>query len=265
MSGYGDLKKGPLAAAVYLWLTALFLPAQAYDTGVVTAVYDGDTLRVRMARGVSEKVRLIGVNAPELDHEKQWVRFQAEVSKRFAYYRLFRQKVRLSYDWEKRDKYGRVLAYIWTPEGMFNEIMLREGYAPVFLKYPFNKKFQKRFKKAEERARREKSGLWKDFPYPVLNSAQAVNHLGDMHAVQFVCRRITRRKNYALLKSRDGQFQAFIYREDLNRFPRLEYLRNKQLRVAGMIEDYRGQPQMVLFLPLQLNILSKGVKIIVSQ
>ena len=54
--------------------------------GTVTAVYDGDTIRVKLDNGDSEIVRLIGVDAPELGDERDEVRFLAFMSKRFAFY-----------------------------------------------------------------------------------------------------------------------------------------------------------------------------------
>lgn len=247
------LKKKNLAAAVLLLLLLTASSGEVPDRGLITVVYDGDTIGVRLDSGDFEKVRLIGIDAPELGDDREMVRYQAEISKRFAYSYLHRRKTRLTYDWEKRDKYGRLLAYVWTEDGMFNEIILRRGYASVFLKFPFKNEYRVRFKKAESLAREEKSGLWKDFPYPVVDAHEAGCYLRRMCAVRFRCGEIVERKNYILLKEKSGRFSAFIYRKDMNGFPRLETLKNKRLRVSGMIEDYRGNPQMVLFSPLQLQ------------
>ncbi len=224
------------------------------EWGIVTAVYDGDTIRVQLDNGESEKVRLLGIDTPEMDDERRQVRFQAETAKRFSYYYLFREKVRLTFDWDKRDDYGRLLAYIWLPEGMFNEIIINKGYAVAFLRFPFNKKWMQRFKAAEKRAREAGRGLWNDFPYPVIDSREAGSFLGRMFAVRFKCGEIVERNNYVLLRSLSGRFAAFIYRKDLKKFPELKTLKNQWLTVSGMIEDYRGNPQMVLFFPFQLSM-----------
>jgi micrococcal nuclease len=240
-----------LIAAV-LVLNSGLSTEQEFDWGVVTTVYDGDTIQVRLDSGASEKVRLLGIDTPEMGDERTMVRFQAETAKRFTYYSLFRRKVQLTYDWDKRDEYGRLLAYVRLPDGMFNEIILSRGYASAFLKYPFKNETMQRFKEAAAEAKETKKGLWKALPYPVIDSREAESFLGRMFAVKFRCEEIIRRREYILLRSNAGRFAAFIYRRDLTGFPDLAGLKNQQLIVSGMIEDYRGNPQMVLFFPFQL-------------
>jgi len=62
---------------------------------------------------------------------------------------------------DDRDKYGRLLRYVFLEDGRFlNEIILREGYASVYLRGEFSLKDE--FKRLEKKARREKKGLWKE-------------------------------------------------------------------------------------------------------
>ena len=245
-----------IALTIFLCITGLSA-VRGRDWGKVTAVYDGDTIQVRLDTGESEKVRLIGIDTPEMGDEREMVRFQAETAKRFTYYTIYGEKIRLTYDWDKRDEYGRLLAYVWLPDGMFNEMILRRGYASPLLHFPFKKEYMDRFKNAAEDARRSNRGLWKEHPYPPIDSREAGSFLGCMFAVEFRCNDILRRRNYILLTSKKGEFAAFIYREDLKEFPDLRSLKNHTLRVSGMIEDYRGRPQMVLFSPFQLEVTHK--------
>jgi len=108
------------------------------ESGLVTAVYDGDTIKVRFKNEKERKVRLIGIDAPEIGDSKEEAKFRAQMARRFAFFYLYRKTVKLSYDWEIEDKYDRLLAYVWTEkQGLFNKFILSEGFAAVFLKFPF--------------------------------------------------------------------------------------------------------------------------------
>ncbi|MGH7889222.1 MAG: thermonuclease family protein, partial [Thermodesulfobacteriota bacterium] len=72
-------------------------------------------------------------------------------------------KVKLQFDVQKQDHYGRTLAYIYLPDGaMLNELIVREGYAQV-MTVPPNVKYENLFIEAQNEARKNKRGLWKYF------------------------------------------------------------------------------------------------------
>jgi micrococcal nuclease len=131
---------------------------------------DGDTVRVRIASngaavpaelGVVETVRLLGVDAPETVHPGRPVeRFGAEASD-FTRKRLLGKTVRLAFDWDLRDRYGRLLAYVYSSGGeCFNALLIREGYAHAYTRFAFQ--FMDEFRALEQDARKEKRGLWGD-------------------------------------------------------------------------------------------------------
>ncbi|HEX9094318.1 MAG TPA: thermonuclease family protein [Coriobacteriia bacterium] len=136
--------------------------------GLVTRVVDGDTIHVRLVDGRSEKVRLIGIDAPE-DTERRDP-FGAEATA-FARRELLAQRVWLETDAELRDRYGRLLAYVWTASppatvtpdairaSMFDARMLAEGYATL-LTVPPNVRYVDALRPLEDEARRERRGLW---------------------------------------------------------------------------------------------------------
>ncbi len=68
----------------FLVFLTVSLSAQA-EEGIVIAVYDGDTIKVRFNKGSTEVVRLIGINSPELKDSREKVRFLALMAKRFSY------------------------------------------------------------------------------------------------------------------------------------------------------------------------------------
>ena len=132
--------------------------------GVVTRVVDGDTVIVRFSPppkgfGPTERVRLIGIDAPESVRPGTPVQRFSEEAAEYARRHLSGEKVTLRFDRDLRDRYGRVLAYLYLDDGaFFNARMIEDGCAYAYTKYPF--RFLKEFRDLERRARREGRGLW---------------------------------------------------------------------------------------------------------
>jgi micrococcal nuclease len=126
-------------------------------TATVTRVVDGDTVEIsRSVEGLST-VRLIGVDTPETHGGTQ--PYGPEASD-FTRQHLADKEVSLELDVQKIDPYGRLLAYVYLPDGqMFNETLVEEGYAQVAT-FPPNVKYQDRFLKAQREARAASRGLW---------------------------------------------------------------------------------------------------------
>jgi micrococcal nuclease len=130
--------------------------------GTVVRTVDGDTIYVRLAGGV-EKVRYIGIDTPEVHHptrgEEPGGRAATEVNRRL----LGHEPVRLETDVQLRDRYGRLLAYVWVrrPEGevMVNAELVRLGYAAV-MTVPPNVRHAELFRKLAAEAREQHRGLW---------------------------------------------------------------------------------------------------------
>lgn len=128
---------------------------------LVTKVIDGDTIEV-MIDGKNEKLRLIGVDTPEtVDPQKSVECFGKESSSK-ANEMLLNKKVKLVGDETQgeKDKYGRLLRYIYREDGVFyNKWIIENGYAH---EYTYNKpyKYQTDFKQAEKTARENQLGLW---------------------------------------------------------------------------------------------------------
>mgnify|MGYP000117790960 CR=1 FL=1 len=129
----------------------------------VTKVHDGDTVSIRISGFAkipvkTEKVRLIGIDAPELKQEP-WGR----LSKRYLKKLISESDwiVDLEFDVEQRDKYGRLLAYLIDKNGkMINEKMLEAGHAILYT-IPPNVKYVERFTEAQKKAQLSKAGIWR--------------------------------------------------------------------------------------------------------
>jgi micrococcal nuclease len=125
----------------------------------VERVVDGDTF-VAGVNGRRERVRIIGVDTPEsVDPNRPDEPFGAEASD-FAKHYLNGQTVRMAGDVEPRDRYGRMLAYVWLADGTFwNALLAAEGYAQQ-LTIPPNVTYADLFRRLVGEARRENRGLW---------------------------------------------------------------------------------------------------------
>lgn len=147
------------------------------QTAIVTSVTDGDTFRA-MVNGTEEKIRLIGIDTPELHANskanKDSKRSNTDLetllqygmeSKRFVE-TLIRagDTVKLETDIQVRDKYKRLLAYVFLSGGrMLNDLIVSEGFGYVAT-FPPNVKYQERFLQSQQTARTKEKGLWKKIP-----------------------------------------------------------------------------------------------------
>ena len=125
----------------------------------VMKVTDGDTIRVRRG-GVEERVRLIGIDAPEVDWYGGEAECFGEEAGRFAEGLLEGRDVRLELDREEFDRYGRTLAYVYSEGRMINEVLVRRGFATVSIYLPNERQHAVDLLAAEARARADGAGLW---------------------------------------------------------------------------------------------------------
>ena len=124
------------------------------EVDTVASVIDGDTFK--LASG--DKVRLIGVNTPEVHGVTQYYGTEAS---NYTKSRLDGKKVVLYKDVSETDRYGRLLryAFIYGEPVMFNEVLVREGYANAAT-YPPDVLFADKFRELERKARERSAGLW---------------------------------------------------------------------------------------------------------
>jgi micrococcal nuclease len=132
-------------------------------TGRVTRVVDGDTVRVRLARGRGTRtVRYIGVDTPETVKPGEPVQCYGDQASSFNKRLVQGRRVRLEIGRERTDRYGRLLAYVYVRgrgRAFVNAELLRRGYART-LAIPPNTDRAGRFSQLERRAREQRRGLW---------------------------------------------------------------------------------------------------------
>lgn len=129
---------------------------------VVTSVTDGDTIVVRTTAGATERVRFIGIDTPETRDPRRPVEcFGREASARTAALLPPGTAVRLEPDVEARDRYGRLLAYVWrAADAVFvNRVLVEDGWAVPY-RYPPNVRYADLFSRLGAEARVAARGLW---------------------------------------------------------------------------------------------------------
>ena len=156
-----------IALLVALLLLAGGAPA-AELRGRVTWIADGDSLEVEP----HGEVRLLGIDTPEY-RDSARDRFYRErfgiaparlraisrAARQFAIRHLENRTVQLEPGQVRRDRHGRLLAYLYLPDGrMFNRMLLEQGLASVFRRYDF--RYKEDFLEVEHQARIRQQGLW---------------------------------------------------------------------------------------------------------
>lgn len=127
----------------------------------VTKILDGDTFWAEDESDKGIKIRLIGVDAPESRNVfKKKKGYFGEEAKAYLSNMFEGQSVRLEYDVDSLDQYGRTLAYVYLTDGTFvNADLVKNGYAKV-MTVPPNVKYADEFVNYQQEARENNRGLW---------------------------------------------------------------------------------------------------------
>lgn len=128
-------------------------------TAIVREVVDGDTIKVRIGRS-NETVRLIGIDTPETVHPDKPVEcFGPEASARTKQLLPEGTTIRVERDAEAKDRYGRLLLYVFVEDRMINETLIIEGFARPMSIAP-NTSRSAVFDRLAADARSRGAGLW---------------------------------------------------------------------------------------------------------
>ncbi|MDD5266476.1 MAG: thermonuclease family protein [Methylococcales bacterium] len=208
-----------------------------YGFYTVKMVYDGDTVELEDGR----KIRLLGINTPEVQHKDKMAEAGGEEARAWLIDKLQHAKVRLEFDVEKTDKYGRTLAYLFTEnKEHINLSLVKAGLATISI-YPPNLRYADELVAAENKAEHEKLGLWQRPEYaaiPVGNLTEA-GHPGWTRLVGKVITISETPKSVYLVFS--SKFEARIDRKWLSLFPDVNGYLNKMVEVRGWLSKNRKQ------------------------
>jgi len=247
-----------LLVAVAVATGTAFLVSQELS-GPVVRVLDGDTIEVELG-GERERVRYIGIDTPEMGDERPEIRRLAFEARRANARLVEGRRVRLELDVEKRDRYGRLLAYVWVGDTLVNEELVGAGHAAPYT-FPPNVRYVERFVEAARLARakadaaNDAAAAPPDLPPDAIRAVEASAHIGQTATVcDFVAGathlRSGRRPTFLNLGRPfpDQDLTVVIRASDRARFavpPEDEY-RNAWICVTGEITTYRGRPQIVV-------------------
>jgi micrococcal nuclease len=147
-------------------------------TYAISHFVDGDTIAVAM-NGQVEKVRLIGVDTPETHKPNTPVQCYGPAAAAYTKTRIGQQRVRLVADAlsTDRDRYGRLLRYVYLPDGTnLDEALIQNGYGFYYPYFPFTK--STRFAADEQTAITAHKGLWANcHPQPTDHGGYVSNPL----------------------------------------------------------------------------------------
>lgn len=152
------MKRKVLIATLILALLGLF--SAAAPSVVIRYVYDGDT--AVLATG--EEVRYLGVDAPEIGHGGEKSDFMALESRNYNLQLVRNTSVRLEFDEERKDRHGRLLAYVYLANGeMVNALLVKKGFASVLTQKP-NTRYSSLLLEYQRQAMTENAGIWSKPP-----------------------------------------------------------------------------------------------------
>ena len=238
-----------------LLLTAI--PAQAGTLSVVgrdtwakvEKEYDGDTFRTTDG----EKVRLLGIDAPELAHSAERGEPLGPKSKHFLQGLIEGKLVRLKRDKEKRDRYGRQLSHVYLRDGTWvNGAMVSEGLALVYTFAP-NLHFANDLLRLEKAARDQKLGIWATSRFRVLQSTSVSNnHIGQFRLVQGEVTQ-TDKNGYGFRLDSLNISIPRKYRAYFKKAPNIRKV--QQVLVRGTIRTSNGKLFLALHSPFDLEII----------
>ena len=157
MGKFKSVKKA-INLLIIVLVLIIFANAQAQENWRrCVIVIDGDTIVL----DGNEIVRLIGIDTPETKNPRKPVQYYGRDAYEFTKGLVEGKKVRLAYDLNKKDKYGRTLGYVYLEDGTFlNAEVVKQGYGFAY-RYFFFKYFDE-FKQYEREARENAIGLWSD-------------------------------------------------------------------------------------------------------
>ena len=147
----------------FLWILVLALSSTNWSFAatehLVKWVNDGDTIVLNNG----QRVRYIGINAPEIDHENQKAEPFGYEARSFNKKLVSSDKIRLEFDRERYDQYGRLLAYIFLQDGTFvNAQLVQNGFA-YYLYRSTHTKYQSILLKSQQKAMKSQKGIWRNW------------------------------------------------------------------------------------------------------
>jgi micrococcal nuclease len=228
------------------------------DALVCTAVIDGDTFRLK----TGETVRLIGIDAPELSQPG------GEESREYLTHLILNKGISLEKGYEDRDKYNRLLRFVYVDDVCVNEEMIKQGYAEA--RY-LTDSIREYYIQLEIEAETAKAGLWSENIFqsrsnlrwgegiPVIDWSEAKDYYNQYVIVEGIIVDTYNSGNVCFLNFDTDYryFTAVIFASDFVGFPFIPevFYLGKTVQIIGIIKEYKGFPEIIVKTPQQIRIL----------
>ncbi|MBU7046701.1 MAG: thermonuclease family protein [Theionarchaea archaeon] len=229
------------------------------DTLICTAIIDGDTFKLE----TGETVRLIGIDAPELSQPG------GEKSREYLAHLILNKGVTLETGYEDRDKYNRLLRFVYLGDLCINEEMIRQGYAEARYLTDSTRGY---YIQLEMEAETAKAGLWSANIFqprsnlrwgediPVIDWKDAHNYYNQYVIVEGTIVNTHDSGTVCFLNFHTNYqyFTAVIFASDFLGFPFIPevFYLGKKVYIIGIIKKYNGSPEIIVKTPQQIRILN---------
>jgi micrococcal nuclease len=231
------------------------------DTLICTAVIDGDTFRLE----TGEPVRLIGIDAPELSQPG------GEKSREYLTHLILNKGVTLEKGYEDRDKYNRLLRFVYIGNLCINEEMIRQGYAEARYMSSEDPR-REHYLRLEIEAEIAKAGLWSENIFqprfnlrwgegiPIIDWKDAHKYYNQYVIVEGTIIDTYNSGTVCFLNFHTDYkyFTAVIFASDFLGFPFIpeDFYLGKTVQIIGIIKEYNGSPEIIVKTPDQIRILA---------
>lgn len=235
------------------------------DEYAVREVIDGDTVTID---GFDTSVRYLGIDTPEMLTEDSPGDPLAEKARNLNRRIVNGKKVRLEFDKQKYDDYGRLLSNVFVDNTFVNEEIVRSGLARALIIKP-NEKYASRILEAEKQAKRERRGIWGNLsklnPPPenkrfLIKPSQASRYVGERVVVRG---KITdfRKSNKVLVLNMEDDLDLVIFPNSWDNFSFFgiipeKYYVGEPVEVIGRVKMYKGTPEIIISHPISIRSLS---------
>ncbi|MBI4229047.1 MAG: thermonuclease family protein [Deltaproteobacteria bacterium] len=260
--------KSPYSIVILLLLILTFLfisDLVGDDVYSVKSVIDGDTIILEDISSTS--VRYLGVDSPEVKSLDAPGDPLSDEARRINKNLVDGKRIRLEFDKERFDPYGRTLAYVFVDDIFVNEQILRSGLAKALIIQP-NDKYAERLLKAEKEAKDGRRGIWGDISRLeppegnrnfIVKPSSASRYIDQRVVVRGKITRYRKSDKVLVLKMEDV-LDIVLFPDSLSNFSFFniipeEYYVGKPVEVIGKIRMYRGRPNIIISHPISIRAL----------
>jgi micrococcal nuclease len=236
------------------------------DGITVKHVIDGDSIILQDIE--STNIRYLSINAPEVLTFDSPGDPLSEEAKNLNKKLVEGKGIRLVFDKERFDPYGRTLAYIFVDDLFVNEELVRKGLARAYIISP-NDKYAKRILEAQEEAKRNGIGIWSEIDsikppsensHFLIHPSNASRHIDQRVVVRG---KITdfRKSDKVLVLRMENEIDIVLFPDSWGNFSFFdinpgEYYMGKPVEVIGKVKMYRGRPNIIVSHPISIRVLT---------